>query len=223
MKKVTVKKLVEFRHKGDRGKKNFALAIKQNKPELKSNSGGDYWIISTSTLARAFKEGGKPIISGKIRELQQKLEAAKVPQTIGQYKKNIEVLQKYEKFDFKQWIPPGKVRLLKNHRLILTIKDIPIEACPHAVFSFGKGQPNQVGALWLIAQKDGFKEEEIGMFADILARYLRNQYGKTYTVNPEYCLAIDVMGNYYVSYSQLQDARVAYLVNKTIDEVKRLM
>ncbi len=41
------------------------------------------------------------------------------------------------------------------------------------------------------------------MFADILSRYLKNQYGKEYTLNPKYCIAVDLVGNYTVNYSQL--------------------
>lgn len=61
------------------------------------------------------------------------------------------------------------------------------------------------------------------MYADMLARYLRNQYGKEYTPNPRWCLAVDVVNKYDVNYTQLQNAEIPFLLNKTIDEVKRLM
>jgi hypothetical protein len=223
MKKLTIKKLVEFRSKQERGKKNFATAVKQNKPEPKKDGGGDYWISTVSAIARAYKEKNPQLIKLKIKELGEKIETTKSSQVKAQYKRNIEILRKYENFDFKKWVPPGKPQLLKNHKAMLTIKELLVETSPNVVFSFGKDQQDEVGAIWLVAKKEGFKREEMGMFTDILARYLRNQYGKKYAPNPRYCLAVDVVSMYEVNYSQLQNAEIPYLLNKTIDELKRLM
>ncbi len=222
MKKLTIKKLIEFKGKGDRAKKNFAAAIKLNKPETKSESGGDYWISAVSAIARACKEKDQQIITEKIKEVGDKMEASKVPQTKARLKDNIDLLSKYQNFDFKKWAPAGKLQLLKSHKAVLTIKDLLVETSPNVVFSFGK-ENKEVGAIWLIAKKQGFKKEEMGMFTDILARYLRNQHGKKHTPNPRYCLAVDVVNKYDINYTQLQNAEIPYLLNKTIDELKRLM
>ncbi len=223
MKKLTIKKLIEFRDKQDKGKKNFATVIKQNRPEPKTEGGGDYWISAVSAIARAYKERDPQLITLKIKELGEKIETTKNSQVKAQYRRNIEILRKYENFDFKKWAPPGKTQLLKNHKAVLTIKELSVETSPSVVFSFGKGKQDEVGAIWLVAKKQGFRKDEMGMFTDILARYLRNQYGKKYAPNPKYCLAVDVVSKYDISYSQLQNAEIPYLLNKTIDELKRLM
>lgn len=223
MKKLTIKKLIEFKGKGDRAKKNFAIALKQNKPEPKTEGGGDYWVSAISAITRAYKEKDTQIIKQKIKEIQEKLQSTKNSQVKAQYAKNIELLHKYENFDFKKWTPPGKTQLLKSHKAVLNIKELLVESSPNIVFSFGKDDLDQVGAIWFVAKKEGYKRDEMGMFSDILARYLRSQHGKKYTPNPKYCLAVDVVGNYHVNYSQLQNAEIPYLLNKTIDEIKRLM
>lgn len=223
MKKLTIKKLIEFKGKGERAKKNFATSIKQNKPEPKKDGGGDYWISTVSAITRAYKEKNPEVISNKIKEIEEKLQTTKNSQVKSQYTKNIELLHKYENFDFKKWTPPGKTQFLKNHKAVLTIKEFLVETSPNVVFSFGKDDPDQVGAIWFVAKKEGYKKDEMGMFSDILARYLRNQHGKKYTPNPKYCLAVDIVGNYHITYSQLQNAEIPYLLNKTIDEIKRLM
>lgn len=222
MKKLTIKKIIEFKGKGDSAKKNFAAAIKLNKPEPKSESGGDYWISAVSAIARAYKEKDPQVITQKIKEVEDKLEASKIPQTNARLKDNIDLLGKYQNFDFRKWAPPGKLQLLKCHKAVLTIKELFVETLPNIVFSFGR-ENKEVGAIWLIAKKKGFKQEELGMFTDILARYLRSQHGKKHTPNPRYCLAVDVVNKYDVNYTQLQNAEIPYLLNKTIDEIKRLM
>lgn len=223
MKKTTVKKLITFLGKGDIAKKNFALAIKQNKSEPKTEGGGDYWISAVSTLVKAYKEKDPQVIAHKIKEVSEKREANKNAQSKAQYTDNIELLRKYENVDFKKWTPPGKSYFLKSHKAVLTIKELLIESSPSVVFRFGKENEEQVGAIWFVAKKKGFKKDELGMFADILARYLRNQYGKKFTPNPRYCLAVDVVNQSDVNYSQLQTGEIPYLLNKTIDDVKRLM
>jgi hypothetical protein len=223
MKKITIKQIIDFRGKGEKAKKNFALGLRQTKPEVKPENGGDYWKISVSAIAKAYKQLDSNVIADKIKETEEKLNAAKYPPVKVQYKRNIEIMRNYENFDFKKWAPPGRYVLLKNHKAVLTIKDLFVETTPHVVFSFGKENEKEVGAIWLVAKKDGFETSEIGMFVDILARYLRIQFGKRFTPNPKYCMAIDLIKNYKISYSQLENREVSYLLNKTIDEIKSLM
>ncbi len=223
MKKLTIKNIIEFRCKSDRGKKNFANDLKLNKVKPKPESGGDYWISAVSAIAKAYKENNSEVITKKIEEVKGKLKTEKHPPTKAQYTRNIDVLHKYEKYDFKKWTPLGKIGFLKNHRVVLSVRDLLVESSPHHVFSFTKDNLDEVGAIWLIAKKDGYKKEELGMFTDILFRYLKNQFGKAYTVNPRYCIALDVVEGHDVNYSQLQKGEIPVILNKTVDEIKKLM
>jgi hypothetical protein len=42
-------------------------------------------------------------------------------------------------------------------------------------------------------------------------------------LNPRYCIAVDLADNYDINYSELQNAEVPSLLNKTIDEIKKRM
>ncbi len=102
-------------------------------------------------------------------------------------------------------------------------RDLLIESAPQHVYSIGKDDQNEIGGIWFIAKKDGYKIEEMDLFADIPSRYLKSQYGKDYTLNPRYCIAVDLVGNYNINYSQLQSGEVFPLLNNTIDEINKLM
>ena len=224
MKKLSVKKIIEFRSKSDRAKKNFATDIKLNKPKpQQEEGGGDYWISSVSAIARAYRENSLQIIHEKIQELQDKFKATKHLSSRGMYKKNIDILRSYETFDFKRWLPDVKIKFLKNYRIVLTLKDLLFEVGPHHVFSFIKNQKEEIGAIWMIAKKDGYNKEELGMFTDALYRYLKNQYGKEYLLNPKYCIAADLVSNYDINYAQLEKGEVTSLLSKTIDDIKKFM
>lgn len=220
MKKLTIKKLIEFRGKSERAKKNFANNLKLNKVTPKTESGGDYWIIAVSAIAKAYKEKDLQIITKKIKETEEKLAATKNPGTKAQYSGNIDLMHKYENYDFKKWTPMGEISREKNHRALLTVRDLMVESSPQHVFSIAKDKRNEIGAIWFIAKKGGYKKEEMGMFTDILYHYLKSQYGKTYTLNPRYCIAVDLVSNYDISYSQLEKAEVPALLNRTIEEIK---
>ena len=224
MKKLSIKRIIDFRSKSDRAKKNFANDIKLNKPRPQpEEGGGDYWISSVSAIAKAFRENDLQIIKQKIQELQDKFKAAKHLSSRGMYKRNIDILRTYENFDFKRWLPDVRPKFLKNYRIVLTLKDLLFEVGPHHVFSFKKNNKEEIGAIWMIAKKDGYKKEELGMFTDALYKYLKSQYSKDYILNSKYCIAADIVSNYDINYSQLEKAEIPSLLGKTIDDIKKFM
>lgn len=70
---MTVKDLVNFRKKKDKGKKAFVEKIKSNKVEPPSKAGGNYWASSFSAVCRSYKDLDISIVDGKIDDLQKKL------------------------------------------------------------------------------------------------------------------------------------------------------
>jgi len=61
------------------------------------------------------------------------------------------------------------------------------------------------------------------MFTDILYRYLKTNFGKEFGINLKYCIAVDVIENFAVSYDQIQNEEVPALLSETIDEIKKLI
>jgi len=225
MRKLTSKEIVEFRSKSDRSKKSFVSALKIDKKSDKAESGGDYWISCLSAISSSFKQNNLNAIIDRKDELEEKHGEAEDKRTKTMYKRNIDILYNYEDFDFKKWRPTRKMEFLKKNKAdsILTIKGLQVQAIPHHVFTYQKDEFEEVGAIWFIAKLNGFRKEELGIFADILYRYLNTHFSKDYNLNPKFCIAVDVFNNYEVNYSQIQRKEVSMLLNSTLDEIKKLM
>jgi len=225
MKKLSIKKIIEFKGKSDRAKKTFTQNLKFEKEVKESDGGGDYWISSLSAISNSYKRNNLQLIRDKVHELEEKFENTDFQRTKTMYGRNIDILIKYEVFDFKIWKPNEQITYIKKHKsdFILTIKGLPIEAVPHHVFSFQDEDIKEIGAIWFIAKLEGYSKIELAMFTDILFRYLKNVFSKDYTLNPRYCIAVDVVNNFAVNYYQIEKGEVPSILDKTIDEIKKIM
>jgi len=225
MKKLSIKKIIEFKGKSDRAKKTFTQNLKFEREVKESDGGGDYWISSLSAISNSYKRNNLQLIRDKVHELEEKFENTEFQRTKTMYGRNIDILIKYEVFDFKIWKPNEQITYIKKHKsdFILTIKGLPIEAVPHHVFSFQDEDIKEIGAIWFIAKLEGYSKIELGMFTDILFRYLKNVFSKDYSLNPRYCIAVDVVNNFAVNYYQIEKGEVPSILDKTIDEIKKIM
>lgn len=224
MKNLSVKNIIEFRAKSEKSKKRFAADLKIDVEKVKAEGGGDYWISSVSAISNTYKKYDSQIIKDKIYEIENKLESTEHKHTKIQFKRNIDLLYKYEDFDFKRWQPSKKITIVRkqNANLLITVKGLQIQVKPHHVFSFKKNDSEEVGAIWFIAKLGGFKKEELGIYTDLLYRYLKANFSKDYTLNPKYCLAIDVANCSSVNYSQIESAEVHAILIATLDEINKL-
>lgn len=225
MKKLTIKKIVEFRGKSDRSRKTFALNLKLNKEKEQTEGGGDYWISCLSAISNSYKLDDAQPISDKIDELGDKYEIAEDKRTKTMYKRNSDILQSFEKFDLDRLRPDEKIKILKQHKWnqILMLKGLPIQVNPNYIFTFQNGDVKEIGAIWFIAQLNGFRKDELGMFADISYRYLKEHYSKEYSINPKYCIAVDVFNGHDVNYLQLEEKEISKILMSTIDEINKLV
>jgi len=225
MQKLSIKKIVEFKGKSDKSKKHFVSILKLDKPKDKEEGGGDYWVSCLSAISNSYKLNDiEPIIDKRI-ELEEKYGETEYNTTKTMYKRNIDILYNYEDFDLNQWKPLEKLKFIKKikENSVLTIKGLQIQATPNHVFTFQKDSIEQVGSIWFVAKLNGFSKGELGMFADILYRYLKINFAKDYSPNSKYCIAVDVFNNLEVSFSQLENGEVPYLLNSTLDEIKKLV
>lgn len=225
MNELTIKNIVNFRTKSDRSKKTFALNLKLEK-ERKAidEGGGDYWISSLSAISNAYKLDDIQPIYDKINELKDKYEITEDLRPKVMYKRNLDILHQFETFDLDRLRPSDDMKILKQHKenQILTLKGLPIKVTPNYVFRFLKNDVFVIGAIWFIAQLDGFKKSDLGMFADIMYRYLQTHYSKEHDISPEYCIAVDVFNGYDINYLQLKEKVVPQILIPTIDEINKL-
>jgi hypothetical protein len=225
MRILSIKDIIEFRYISDKSKLKFSSNIKLNSEKINGERGGDYWVTSLSAIKNSYKHNDSQYISDKIYELERKLEKTEYDRTKIMYKRNIDILYKFEDYDFKKLKPSKKITYLKKHNSDsqLIIKGLHIQASPDHVFIYKNNDVTEIGAIWFIAKLGGYIKDELGMFADILYRYLGNNISKDYVLNPKYCIAVDVVNKFDVNYSQIIKKEIPATLITTIDEIKRFM
>ena len=225
MKTLSIKSIIKFRGKSDKSKKTFASSLKSNKAKAHAKGGGDYWITCLSAISNSFRSDDLQFVIDKRVELEEKYEETSYRQAKDMYKRNIDVLYNYEDFDLKKWRPSKKLTFLKKHKAdsILTIKGLDVQATPHHIFTCQKNGVEEVGAIWFIAKLDGFESDELGMFVDILYRYLKANFSKEFEISPKHCIAVDVFKKFEVNYSQMEKGEIPLILNSTLDDIKKWM
>lgn len=224
MEKITVKKLIEFRSKNERTRITFVNNLKKEKNISDKESGGDYWISCLSAIRNTYKYDKVNLIDEKIISLIDMITVTERKQTKDRFQCNIEILNNLKDYDFGNLKPNFDLTFLTQpkHQTILDIKDLPIEAKPCHIFTFSNNNSEEIGGIWFIAQMKGFKKSELGMFADILYRYLNKHYSNNFYVNPDYCTAVDLYNGKEVNYTDIQNGKIPILIDSTLDDLKKI-
>ena len=224
MKKVTVKNLIEFRGKNERTRITFVNNLKKEKKKSEDGSGGDYWISCLSAVRNSFKYDNEDLLDNKISELANKIRVTEIKRIKDQFKRNIDILNNFKEYEIEHLKPNTDLTFLKQPKMksLLDIKGFPIEAKPCHTYTFSENNSEEIGGIWFIAKLKGFKKSELGMFTDILYRYLEKHYSKDFYVNPDYCIAVDLFNGQEVKYSEIQYGNIPILVDSTLDELKKI-
>lgn len=82
-----------------------------------------------------------------------------------------------------------------------------MQAWPHHVFTFTEKGSEEIGAVWFVAKKEGYENSELGMFAEIMFKYL------------VYCIAVDVVTGKVVKYADFLNGKIPFLIEKTLEEI----
>lgn len=225
MKKISVKDLIEFRTRSDRGKKAFAESIKSIKIEPSTEGGGDYWVTSLSAICNAFKGNDFTKVDEKIEELQEKLNNTTNKITKDMYQRNISNLQQYKTMNQVELRPLDILTMLKKStgNQTLTIKGFQIQSKPSHIFSFGKKGEEKIGAIWFTSKVGGYRSEEVGLFCELLHCFLEHNYSKKYQIEQDYCIAVDVVSGRAVKYSALGTGVPPQILAPTLDELQGLI
>lgn len=224
MKKVTVKNLIEFRGKNERTRITFVNNLKKEKKKSEDASGGDYWISCLSAIRNLFKYDNEDLLDDKISELVEKIKVTEIKRIKDQFKRNIDILNNFKEYEIQHLKPNVDLSFLKQPKAksLLDIKGLPIEAKPCHIYKFSENKSEEIGGIWFIAKLKGFKKSELGMFTDILYRYLDKHYSKDLYVNPDYCIAVDLFNAQEVNYSDIQNGNIPILIDSTLDELKKV-
>lgn len=224
MKKVTVKNLIEFRGKNKRTKITFVHNLNKEKNKSEDSSGGDYWISCLSAIRNSFRFDDEDLLDEKINLLSDKINVTEIKRIKDQFQRNIDIVNSFKDYDLKHLKPNTNLTFLKQPKIksLLDIKGLPIEAKPCHIYTFSENNSEEIGGIWFIAKLNGFKKSELGMFTDILYRYLDKYYSKNFYVNPDYCVAVDLFNGQEVNYSDIKNGKIPILIDNTIDELNKV-
>lgn len=225
MQKITIKELIDFRRRTDRTRKNFAYKLKTREAKEKTeddSGGGDYWVTSTSTIYNVLKYEDNDFYESKIEELNIKYDNTEDLRIKSMYQRNSNILNSFRDFDFNDSRPESDLKFEKVPKFykILTIDSFPLYINPSLLFSYEKNGKDELGALWLIPQLNGFTKSELGMFCEILYRFLIKNYSDKYQISEDFCIAIDTFNAQKITYNQLVSGEVPFLIDRTLVEIK---
>lgn len=225
MKTISVTEIIDFKRKSAKSKQTFAMNVKLGMDEKKSDNGGNYWSSSTSAINKSFKLNNIQPVKDKQKELITLYRTADNLRNKNNYERNIEILNTFEDLDSERWRPKAELTFkIKNKEYsILALKGIKVKVNPSHIFTFNMNGKENIGAIWFIAKKGGLRKEELGIYTDILYKYLDTNYAKEYSLNDTYCRAVDLVTGSDVTYQQLKDREIPKILNKTIDELRILM
>lgn len=71
------------------------------------------------------------------------------------------------------------------------------------MFSYESDGVKHVGVVWFVANKDGYRNDELSIFVDALYRMLNDNLSEEFKVNTDYCLVVDTMKKNILSFSQI--------------------
>jgi len=222
MEKITVKNLIKFRSKNDQTKITFVRNLKIEKVKSSDDSGGDYWISCLSAIRNTFKSGNEDLLEEKITLLRDKIRVEEDGRIKDQFQRNLDIVSNFKDYNFQHLKPNVDLIFLtqpKDHAII-DIKGFPIEAKLCHIFTFSQNKSEEIGGVWFVSQLGGFTKNELGMFVDVIYRYLNKYYSKDFFVNPDYCIAIDLYNGQEVNYSEIQNGKIPILIDSTLDDLK---
>lgn len=226
MKKISVNNIIKFRQKAEKNQQAFLNSLKRKSlvQETTEGGGGNYWVRSLSAMSNAFKEISNKPVKDKISEIVDLFTPNLTKQTKDMYQRNLDILHNYEDFDFSKWQPEtAKIISKKAKKTIIYLNNVPVQITPSQIFSFEKDEKKYVGAIWLVAKLDKYKEEELGMFAEALFIYLSNNFSEEYFISQENCLVVDVLDKKEVNYKMIVDEEISSVFDSVLQQIKKLM
>ncbi|MFN4315183.1 MAG: hypothetical protein ACK4E0_12865 [Chitinophagaceae bacterium] len=195
------------------------------KPVVKSDSGGDYWISCISAITSACKNNNNELITDKIDFLLAQQKSTAFKRTKDMYQRNIDILSGYKDYDFTKLKPKKTTEFLTrpNVKHILTIKGLSVQVFPNHVFTYKNDSTNEVGAIWFVAQLNGFKNDELQIFSELLYKYLSANYSKKHVINSNFCTAIDVVTQKEFKHSKIINTGAESVLDLTISDLKTFL
>jgi hypothetical protein len=223
---VPVNKLIEFRKLSERSQQTFANKLKipkKPKSDDDDEGGRNYWQRGLCGVSTAFKENDNTIIKERIESLLSVYEPCDNNLVRLMYKRNLDILQMYEEFDFSVWNPSKIFKFLSKTSEPLSCNKIPLKVQPQHVFSLGNKEEPRIGGIYFVTCVKGYKSEELGIFSEAVFKFLTHYYSKQYYIDPVNCLTVDASTKEVVRYQQILDKHIPSLLQGAVDRLNKLI
>ena len=226
--KIKIKDLIEFAGYSDRRKSNLVERLRLPAAAVEeievSEGGGDYWVRCISAIKASCKENDLSFILQKIDDINNDRRNTQHRPTIDKYDRNLRILHNFSSYNFLDFFPEQFELLEKTVKEgELQIGDFYLKAKIHIPFSFEEDGIEKVGAILFVARKDRYTKSELGIFAELMYRFVEANYSDNYQVAPEHILVVDVTSTESLNYASVLNGQVPSQLNNTLNEIQRLL
>ncbi|MEI7628943.1 MAG: hypothetical protein WCJ80_11925 [Bacteroidota bacterium] len=224
MKNLTIKKIFDYSSKTETSKTSFLNKLK-SEVQNESTDSRNYWHRSLTAISKSFKTEDKQCIIDRIEAIESDKEASTNRVTMQMYDSNLRILYNFIDFDFSVWKPQDKINFISQRGAISTIVINGTDVKIHGddLFVYKRDDKKHIGAIWFVAKKNGYRNEDLALFTDGLFRLLKFNFSDEYVIDPDYCLAVDVFKVNAINYSQILNYDVSSNLLSIIDEIKKRM
>src|SRR5699024_9838632 len=91
------------------------------------------------------------------------------------------------------------------------------------LFEFKEDNIKKLGAICFVSKLDGYSESELGMFSEVLYKYLNENYSTEYNVDPKFVWALDVFSQNAINYQMLEKNEVNSILETTLNNLKSMI
>jgi NAD-dependent dihydropyrimidine dehydrogenase PreA subunit len=224
--RIRVIDLVAFSKLSERRQSTFANNLKipkKPKSDEDESEARNYWHRCLTGISTASKQNDNDVIKERIESLLDVYEPCEKKLVRLMYKRNLEILKKYEEFNFVIWYPTMAFKFVSKNKAPLTIKDIPLEVRPQHVFTFGKKETPSFGGIFFVASVQGYRTNDLGIISEAVFKHLREQYPEPYYIDPNYCIAVDVSSMELVRYQEILVGKIPSLLQTLADKLSKLL
>jgi hypothetical protein len=220
MNEFSIKNIIDYYGKSERSRLTFLNNLQTVR--LIDKDARNYWHRSLTAISQAFKRDDNSIIIERIEAISIDNESSTYNRTKLMYGQNIKILNNFIDFDFSVWKPRGKLNFLPQSEAVsaININGIQIKIHGDNLFSYKIDSVKYVGAIWFVATKNGFKNEELVLFTDALYRLLKYNFSEEYEIDINHCVAVDVFNVNSINYSQIQNEEKSSKLDTLIDGIK---
>jgi len=225
MDKISIANVVDFRNRSDASRITMMNNLKKTKDPKEKKEGGNYWVSCLSAIKSALKKDSHLPISEKLKKLEDTLETEENKNNKVRWQRNLDILHRFEDYDFSQLQPKNEFKVLKSldEKTPLTIQGIPIKIIPDYVMSFEEDGIKKIGSVIFVGKIRQFKHEDLAVFTDALYRYISLNKAEDFQVSKEFCIVVDFMNLNIIKYSDLDRGELASKLDATLKDMKKLV